>query len=297
MILLGQAALLIALIAAGYASFAAYMGSRSDGGRTARGAVGSSIVTVVALTVVMLVLAHALLLKDFRFAYVAEYSNERLPWQYSLSALWVGQAGSLLLWTWLLGMVVLAFLFQTRQLSPRFCCRAHSILMAYVFFLTAVIVFAADPMKQSLTASVEGIGLSPLLMHPAMLIHPPIVFLGYAAWAVPFALALAALGDPSAETPWLRTARTWTLFAWVVLGTGIILGGNWAYEELGWGGYWAWDPVENGSLIPWLTGTALHPLPDGLAVSRSSQTRLDRLGPGHLYALQFRHIPHAKRAL
>ncbi|MHB8971070.1 MAG: heme lyase CcmF/NrfE family subunit [Pirellulaceae bacterium] len=257
MILLGQAALLIALIAAGYASFAAYMGSRSDGGRTARGAVGSSIVTVVALTAVMLVLAHALLLKDFRFAYVAEYSDERLPWQYSLSALWVGQAGSLLLWTWLLGMVVLAFLFQTRQLSPRFRCRAHSILMAYVFFLTVVIVFAADPMKQSLTASVEGIGLSPLLMHPAMLIHPPIVFLGYAAWAVPFALALAVLGDPSAETQWLRTARTWTLFAWVVLGTGIILGGNWAYEELGWGGYWAWDPVENGSLIPWLTGTAL----------------------------------------
>ena len=177
------------------------MGSRGEGGRGARGSGRRSIATVVALTVVTLVLARALFLKDFRFAYVAEYSNEQLPWQYSLSALWVGQAGSLLLWTWLLGWWFWCF-FSRRGSSRRaFRCRAHGILMAYVFFLTAMIVFAADPLQQSLTASVEGIGLSPLLMHPAMLIHPPIVFLGYAAWAVPFALALAALGDPSRGHP------------------------------------------------------------------------------------------------
>ncbi|MHB0959396.1 MAG: heme lyase CcmF/NrfE family subunit [Pirellulaceae bacterium] len=257
MIYVGQATLLIALVASGYASFAAHLGARGGASRSSRGAVGSSIAAVVALTMVILVLARALLFKDFGFAYVAEYSNQRLPWQYSLSALWVGQEGSMLLWTWLLGIVVLVFLFHARQLPTRFRCRTHSILMAYVFFLTAVIVFAADPMRQSLTAGVEGIGLSPLLMHPAMLIHPPIIFLGYAAWAVPFALALAAMGAPAVETEWLRTARSWTLFAWVVLGTGILLGGNWAYEELGWGGYWAWDPVENGSLLPWLTGTGL----------------------------------------
>jgi cytochrome c-type biogenesis protein CcmF len=257
MILLGQVSLLLALVAAGYASFAAFMGSRGKDWRGARRAIGSSIVTVIALTVVMLVLARALLVKDFTFAYVAQYSTEQLPWQYSLSALWVGQEGSMLLWTWLLGLVVLAFLLHARRQSPGLRLRALSILMAYVFFLTAIIVFAADPMQQSLTARVEGNGLSPLLMHPAMLIHPPVVFLGYAAWGVPFALALAALSGRHADTAWLGTARSWTVFAWVILGSGIILGGNWAYEELGWGGYWAWDPVENGSLIPWLTGTAL----------------------------------------
>jgi cytochrome c-type biogenesis protein CcmF len=203
------------------------------------------------------VLAQALLQRDFRFAYVAEYSHEQLPWHYSLSALWVGQEGSMLLWTWLLMLVTVVFVVQARRLSERLRYMSQTVLMAYLTFLLVIIVFAADPLKPSLTSSVEGMGLSPLLMHPAMLIHPPIVFLGYAAWAVPFALAFAALTDRSGDTQWLDTARRWTLFAWTVLGAGIILGGNWAYEELGWGGYWAWDPVENGSLLPWLTGTAL----------------------------------------
>jgi cytochrome c-type biogenesis protein CcmF len=129
--------------------------------------------------------------------------------------------------------------------------------MAYVCFLTAVMVFAADPMEASLSAVQDGAGLSPLLQHPAMLIHPPVVFLGYALWTVPFALAVVALVSGRLEGDWIRQARPWALSAWTVLGVGILLGADWAYEELGWGGYWGWDPVENGSLIPWLTGTAL----------------------------------------
>ena len=122
-------------------------------------------------------------------------------------------------------------------------------------------VFAADPMEPSLAPSSDGLGLSPLLQHPAMLVHPPVVFLGYAGWAVPCALTIASLAGGGNDRRWLQQVRPWALFAWAVLGSGILLGAQWSYEELGWGGYWAWDPVENASLIPWLTGTAfLHTL-------------------------------------
>ena len=134
---------------------------------------------------------------------------------------------------------------------------AFGVLMGCLCFLSAVLVFAADPMEANLSNVPEGVGLSPLLQHPAMLIHPPIIFLGYALWTVPFALAAVALLYGELDTNWIRQARTWSLLAWAVLGVGILLGAEWAYEELGWGGYWAWDPVENGSLLPWLTGTVL----------------------------------------
>ncbi|MCA9245448.1 MAG: cytochrome c biogenesis protein CcsA, partial [Planctomycetales bacterium] len=118
-------------------------------------------------------------------------------------------------------------------------------------------VFAADPMQASVTTTREGVGLSPLLQHPAMMIHPPIVFAGYSLWAAPCALAFAALRQTNLNPQWTMLARPWALVAWLTLGVGILLGANWAYEELGWGGYWGWDPVENGSLMPWLTGSAL----------------------------------------
>ncbi len=238
---------------------------------------------MLALTGVMVVLAWALLVKDFSFQYVAQYSSRLLPWHYSLSALWVGQAGSLLLWAWLLGLLALVFRCWPGTKSTPLRDPAFGILMAYCGFLTATMVFAADPMQRDIAPGQEGAGLSPLLQHPAMLIHPPIVFLGYATWAIPCSLAIAALtlqrppgseiesrsslatGRPSARRPldstWVRIARPWALVAWTVLGGGILLGAYWSYEELGWGGYWAWDPVENGSLIPWLIGSAfIHTL-------------------------------------
>ena len=136
---------------------------------------------------------------------------------------------------------------------------SFAIILLHLFFLVAVLLFAADPTVARIGLPGDGAGLSPSLQHPVMLIHPPIVFLGYALWTIPFALALAGLILRKADSGWILEARAWAILAWSLLGAGILLGGLWAYEELGWGGYWNWDPVENGSLIPWLLGTAfLH---------------------------------------
>ncbi|MCA9982505.1 MAG: cytochrome c biogenesis protein CcsA, partial [Anaerolineales bacterium] len=133
------------------------------------------------------------------------------------------------------------------------------LLMGFASFLSATMLFAADPLAPSLAPPQDGAGLSPLLQHPAMLIHPPVVFLGYAVWAIPCAVTFEALTTNRLASNWLQEIRPWALAGWAILGAGIVLGARWAYTELGWGGYWAWDPVENGSLIPWLTATAsLH---------------------------------------
>ena len=207
------------------------------------------------LSLVLVMLTWALLSRDFSYEYVANYSSRLLPWQYRIAALWVGQAGSLLLWAWMMGALALALRFLPTADSV-LCRTAFGLVMGNVCFLVAVMVFAADPMAPSLTVPSEGTGLSPLLQHPNMLIHPPIVFLSYALWSVPCALALAALGHGRLDATWTQMARPWTISAWILLGVGLLLGAHWAYQELGWGGYWGWDPVENGSLLPWLTGTA-----------------------------------------
>ncbi len=255
--LVGQVLLLAALVGSVYGAFAVLVGGACGHRGLARTGHWAATASVAALTAVTGLLAYALVVKDFHVAYVAEYSSRLLPWHYSLSALWVGQAGSLLLWAWFMGVVALGFRYWPDRQASRLREPAFGVLTAYLGFLVAIMVFAADPMQPSLAPPPDGAGLSPLLQHPAMLLHPPVVFLGYAVWAVPFAAAIAALmaGDTGAD--WVRQSRGWTLAAWAALGVGILLGAQWAYEELGWGGYWAWDPVENGSLIPWLTGTAL----------------------------------------
>ena len=267
----GEACLLLAFVASGYATFACIAGSLLQRRGLVRAGAFATGICLLALTGCMGVLAHALFVKDFSFQYVSQYSSVLLPWHYSLSALWVGQAGSLLLWAWLLALLAVVFGLMNRQRAPELWQPATGFVLANVCFLVTTMVFGADPMEASAVAESDGLGLSPLLQHPAMLIHPPVVFLGYAAWAFPCALALSALLAPVRKTEegravgidveWVRMARPWALFAWAVLGSGILIGANWSYEELGWGGYWAWDPVENGSLIPWLTGTVfLHGL-------------------------------------
>jgi cytochrome c-type biogenesis protein CcmF len=261
MTVVGQLCLLLAMICSGYAAFAAILsnvpGTRRRPDTLSRSALIAGLAAFAALTAIVAILAHALVTKNFAFEYVGEYSDPLLPWHYSLSALWVGQAGSLLVWGWFVAALAIVFWLTPSPLRSI----AFGVQMIYLAFLLAIMVFAADPMAPALTPGAKGEGLSPLLQHPAMLVHPPIVFLGYAAWGVPFALAAAALISRQLDTHWLKLARPWALFAWTTLGAGILLGAEWAYEQLGWGGYWAWDPVENGSLMPWLTGTAfLHGL-------------------------------------
>jgi len=253
----GQFCLLVALVGSGYAAMAAIV-AQGGGHRTWNRTGGwAAVAAVLALTATTALLLWALVVKDFRFAYVAEYSSRGLAWYYSLSACWVGQAGSLLLWAWLLGVLMLVFRFGSRREASHVHEVASGVIAAYLCFLVAMMVFGADPMEPSIGNPGEGMGLGPLLQHPVMLLHPPVVFLGYACYAFPCALAIAALLTGEIDGGWPRRVRTWALAAWAALGAGILLGADWAYEELGWGGYWGWDPVENGSLIPWLTGTAL----------------------------------------
>lgn len=254
---LGQLCLLSALVGSGYAAFACIAGSRSDHRLMVRSGVWAAFLAVFTLTAATGLLAWALLTKDLHFQYVTEYSDPLLPWHYSLSAFWVGQAGSLLLWAWFVAVLAVAYRVGARRQQDELCDFAFGVLMACLCLLVTIMVFAADPMQPSLVARNSGAGLAASLQHPAMLAHPPIVFLGYAAWGIPFALALAALATGRLDGAWVRQARPWALFAWAVLGGGILIGAYWAYEELGWGGYWSWDPIENGSLLPWLTGTAL----------------------------------------
>jgi len=240
---MGQLCLLMAMICSGYAAFAAIVGARSESRGLGRSAIGAACTAFVALTVVIVVLGYALVTKDFRFEYVTQYSDPLLPWHYSLSALWVGQAGSLLVWGWFVAALAVIFRFTSRHGPRELRELAFGTQMTYLGFLLAIMIFAADPMAPALVPGAKGEGLSPLLQHPAMLIHPPIVFLGYAAWGVPFSLAAAALISGRLNNAWLQQARPWSLFAWATLGGGILLGAQWAYEQLGWGG--------SGPGIPW----------------------------------------------
>jgi cytochrome c-type biogenesis protein CcmF len=253
---LGEISLFVSLVATGYAAFLSVWRAEHASRLRQQIAFASAATGLAALTITTAVLAWALVSRDFGFEYVAQYASSLLPWRYCLSALWVGQAGSLLLWTWMTAAIsVLLCAAPTADARLRYS--AFGFLMGNTCFLTAVMIFAADPMASNPIASDEGAGLSPLLQHPSMLIHPPIVFLAYSVWAVPCAVAFAALWNNRLDMTWTQMARPWALSAWTLLVVGLLLGAHWAYQELGWGGYWGWDPVENGSLLPWLTGTAL----------------------------------------
>ena len=259
MVFFSQLCLLAAFCSFGYAVFGCTVGLWQERRKLLHSGEFSAFFGIAGLTAVSAVLAWALVAKDFRFAYVAQYSSRELPWYYSLSAFWVGQSGSLLFWAWILGISALLFRFWPFGQPSPLIKTSFAIILLYLFFLVAVLLFAADPTVASIGLPKDGMGLGPSLQHPAMLYHPPIVFLGYAIWTIPFALALAGLIQGKADAEWICRSRSWAIFAWSLLGAGILLGGLWAYEELGWGGYWGWDPVENGSLLPWLMGTAfLH---------------------------------------
>ncbi len=211
---------------------------------------------VVALTSASFIVAASLLLwnlifeNDFSVEYVASYSSTTLPTLYKISAFWAGQQGSFLLWLLIHATVGAVLTFR----------RTSAASLGIYFMLQSVLtllVLAKSPFAENPAQVVEGVGLNPLLQDFWMAIHPPIIFVGYALLAVPFALSLGSLLTEAASRSWLAEARKWTLTAWSFLGAGIFIGGYWAYKVLGWGGYWGWDPVENSSLVPWLLSAVL----------------------------------------
>ncbi len=213
------------------------------------------------LGLAMFALFWSLAHNDFSLAYVAQHSARSMELHYRLGALWGGQAGSLLLWVFLLMAFGSAGVFANRRHHRRLIPWVAVMLLLNASFFLGLLEFLTNPFERLPHGEVlsDGQGLNPLLQHPVMMIHPIMLYLGFTGFATPFAFAFAALVTGELGTSWFRTTRRWSLIAWLALGCGIVLGGRWAYEVLGWGGYWAWDPVENASLMPWLAATAyLH---------------------------------------
>ena len=264
----GSLSLLIALALAAYNLFAGAVALRllATGQpapiapeRLADTARRAGIAAFVAVTTAAFALVWSVFNNDFSITYIMEHSNRALPAAYKFAALWSGQEGSLLLWCWLLATY--GFVLRLRHKTDvKLYAYAGTILAGVQVFFLAVVNFAAPPfalLRGAIPA--DGNGLNPLLQYPEMVIHPPMLYLGYVGFSVPFAFGLGALMMRYPGEKWIKITRTWTMVTWLFLTGGIFLGMHWAYAVLGWGGYWGWDPVENASFMPWLTGTAfLH---------------------------------------
>jgi len=258
---LGLACLVAAPFACLYALGAALLGAQ----RRDRRLVDSSRRAVYALcallAVCVVVLEAAFLRSDFSVALVAQHSSTTTPDFYKLTAMWGSQGGSLLLWAFVLSVAASGVLFATRHRLRELVPYATAVLAGIGLFFCCLMLFAegANPFARLDPVPAEGAGLNPLLRHWAMAIHPPMLYSGYVLFSIPFAFAIAALVTRRLDASWIRSTRRFALLAWTFLGTGLLLGSLWSYEELGWGGYWGWDAVENAALMPWLVGTAfLH---------------------------------------
>jgi len=256
---IGYGALLLALAAALWASIASILGARQQRPELVASARNALFVTAGLSSLAAIALLALLLTKNFGVAYVHDHVSTYLRPVYVLAAFWAGMEGSQLLWLWMLTIFTALLLLRRptwdRQLRPY----AMAVLAFTQAFFALLLVAISNPFALMPAAQAEGVSLNPLLQNIWMIIHPPIVFAAYALWTIPFAYGLAALVTGKLDAGWLFGVRRWALAAWSTLGIGILIGALWAYLELGWGGYWAWDPVENSSFIPWLVGTAfLH---------------------------------------
>ena len=258
MALLGSFVLLFALILAAYslvAGILAIVYKHQALGETARRA---GMATFFTTSMAAFALIWAALHNDFSLAYILHHTNRALPTPYKIAALWSGQEGSLLFWAWLLSAY--GFVLRLRhKVDTKLVAHASVILAGIQVFFLAVTTISANPFGIADHVAADGNGLNILLQYPEMVIHPPMLYLGYVGFSVPFAFALAALIMKYPGEKWIHITRRWTMISWLFLSVGIFLGKHWAYSVLGWGGYWGWDPVENASLLPWLSGTAfLH---------------------------------------
>ena len=257
MIDLGYFALCLSLAASAYAVMSsAYGGYRRHPGLIRSGE-NAALVVFGLLTLSVVSLWYAILTKDFQVRYVAENTSLAMPTHYVVASLWGGQNGSILFWSWVMSVFMAAVIILNRHRYRELMPYVVATLAVSTLFYGILNVFAADPFERLPFTPADGRGLNPILQHPYMAIHPPVLYAGMVGMAVPFAFGIAALLSRQLDTTWLRAVRRWLLIPWTFLGAGLLLGGKWAYVELGWGGYWGWDPVENASLMPWLAATAL----------------------------------------
>jgi cytochrome c-type biogenesis protein CcmF len=258
---LGFVCLALALAVCVYGIGSSLYGVRS--GRVEFCASGRRSVYALAgvLTVAIAVLEVAFLRNDFTFNTVADTSSRTTPAAYRAAAVWSSQEGSLLLWAWLMSLWSSLAVFLTRKRMRDVAAYATAIMLGFGGFFVSLMVFYANPFATTNPAPPEGAGLDPLLRFPTMMIHPPMLYSGYTLCTIPLAFGMGALLARRVDADWIKAIRRFAFAAWLFLGMGILLGARWSYSELGWGGYWGWDAVENASLMPWLTGTAfLHSL-------------------------------------
>ncbi len=252
---IGYVAISLALFLAVYAAVIAVVGAQRRITELVTSARNAAFGVTGLITLAVVVIEYLLITGHYQTKYVSEVSNRAAPVFYRMTALWGGQDGSLLFWSWL--MSIFAALVLLRKWG------SMRILMPYVIAVTQItvaffvmlVVFVANPFEQLDFFPADGSGLNPLLRHFGMIIHPPMLYIGFVAFVIPYAFAIAALVTRQSGDLWIRTTRRWSLTAWLFLSLGLLLGGWWAYDVLGWGGYWGWDPVENASLIPWLVAT------------------------------------------
>ncbi|HUG80046.1 MAG TPA: cytochrome c biogenesis protein CcsA, partial [Bryobacterales bacterium] len=261
---LGYLTILLGFCLALYAIVAALIGKWRQNAFLELSAQRAVVAMWVMVTSAVALLLYAIFTNDYRLSYVQAHSNADLPGFYKFAALWGGQEGSLLFWSWILATYSFIAVYTGRRMHRDMISYVVAIMMSVQAFFLMLIAFVVSPFQvlmsgPQITPMADGAGLNPLLQHPMMAIHPPMLYLGYVGFAVPFAFAMASLITKQPGDRWIHTTRVWTMITWLFQGIGILLGARWSYDVLGWGGYWAWDPVENASLLPWITATAfLH---------------------------------------
>ncbi|MFO8102053.1 MAG: cytochrome c-type biogenesis CcmF C-terminal domain-containing protein [Dehalococcoidia bacterium] len=259
MVDIGHVALILAFILTLYTLVASVIASRT-GSRAFADSARNSILVIAALyTLALVILAYEFVTKDFNLKIVAENASEELSGLYSFSAIYASKSGSVFFWGWLLAVFSALFALQKHTSHSQIMPRASAVLAIILAFFLALVTLVSNVFAEHTGPSSHGMGMNPLLQNFGMIIHPPLQYIGFAAFTIVFAFVMGTLITYSRGTEWIGAIRRWTLFAWCTLGIGNLVGMWWSYNELGWGGYWAWDPVENAGLMPWLLATAfLH---------------------------------------
>jgi cytochrome c-type biogenesis protein CcmF len=256
---IGYAATVAGLVLALYGAVAAAVGAGTGRPALVQSSQRAAIGVWVLVTCCMLLLVYAFLTFDFSIRYVAINTNRGTPFYYRITALWGALEGSIILWTWMLSLYTLIVVVQYRRRQPDFYPWVLAVMLGIAAFFLLIMTIPAPPFERLTPVPPDGRGLNPLLEDTGMITHPVALYLGFTGFTVPFAFALAALITGRIGDEWITITRRWTILAWYFLALGLLIGGWWSYHVLGWGGYWAWDPVENAAFMPWLTGTAfLH---------------------------------------